>query len=120
MATQGATTVELCTRLLNGFYSLVHQVGHRLLFLLKLGQYVALLAASRITATRSRARWQKRTCCARSASYFATACCGGMSRGCRSCGRVRTLSSTASVSRSLSLLAGLPWRRCALALSHSS
>lgn len=62
------------------------------------------------------------TCWARSASYFATACCNYVKHNTSVRKRLHwhtgTFSSPAKVSLSLSLLAG--WRRCDFAFSHSS
>ena len=62
------------------------------------------------------------TCWARSASYFATACCNDVKHNTSMRQRLHwhigTFSSPAKVSLSLSLLAG--WRRCDFTFSHSS
>jgi hypothetical protein len=104
--------------LFNSLYSLVHQVCDRLLFLFELGKYVALFAASRARKRTARSL----TCWARSASYFATACCNHVKHNTSVRKRLHwhtgTFSSPAKVSLSLSLLAGL--RRCDFAFSHSS
>jgi hypothetical protein len=101
--------------LLNGLDALVHEVGHSLLFLLDLGENVALSKqfkggssfknhnAGSVSAE-GKLLVARLTCCERSASYFAIACCGFISCSWRLSAGKRTFSSMASVSRSLSLL----------------
>ena len=49
MITQRVAMLRRRAHLLDSLYTLVHKVGHGLLFLLEFGKYVALLVASRVT-----------------------------------------------------------------------